>query len=371
VNAPRRASMTAETRAMAADPDLEARWLAYRQEHPGVWLRDAAEALGVTEEELLAIGCGGGVTRLTCSWKALVEMLPALGEVKTMTRNENAVMEKWGRYERVEIVGNIGHVVGKDIDLRLFMHHWRAGYAVCEEGKYGLRRSLQFFDAHGTSIHKIYLEQESTLDAYSEIIEGTRSPDQSSNVAVTPAPPAPFTFKERPDAEVDAAGLCAAWDGMQDTHDLFGLLRTFGVTRAQALRIAGPKRAHRVTPSCLAAFLESAAADAMPIMILVGSRGVLQAHTGPVHHIKPMGPWINVLDERFNLHLREDRIAEAWVVKKPTRDGIVTSLELFTVAGETIALFFGKRKPGEVEPEAWRRATGALDEPALPLLSGG
>ena len=342
---------------------LEERWREFRQQHPGVWTRDAAEVLEVSEAELLATGCGGGVTRLSGRWRPLLEILPSLGEVKTMTRNASAVIEKWGRYERVEIAGNLGQVVGEEIDLRLFMHHWKSGYAVREEGKHGLRHSLQFFDAAGTSIHKVYVEDEGALRVYGEIVHGFTSADQTPRTDVVPPPAA---AAERPDIEVDAAGLCAAWDGMQDTHEFFGILRGFGVTRAQAFRVGGPGRARRVVPSAAATILAGAAVDSTPIMVFVGSRGVLQIHTGPVQHVRPAGAWLNVLDRRFNLHLCEDRITEAWVVKKPTRDGLVTSLELLNAGGETIAMFFGKRKPGELESEAWRAATGALDDEVRP-----
>lgn len=351
--------MTMHAYSVSTMTSLEAQWREFQQQHPGVWIRDAAEVLGVSEAELLALGCGGGVTRLSGRWRALLELLPALGEVKTMTRNASAVIEKWGRYERVEVAGNLGQVVGEDIDLRLFMHHWRSGYAVREEGKHGLRHSLQFFDASGTSIHKVYVEDESALGVYGELVRGFMSADQSPRADVEPSPVTPA---ERPDVDVDAAGLCQAWDRMRDTHEFFGILRTFGVTRAQAFRVGGPERARRVVPSAAARILADAAADATPIMVFVGSRGVLQIHTGPVQHVRLAGSWLNVLDRRFNLHLREERITEAWVVKKPTRDGLVTSLELLNAGGETIAMFFGKRKPGELESEAWRRATGALDE---------
>lgn len=75
--------------------------------------------------------------------------------------------------------------------------------------------------------------------------------------------------------------------------------------------------------------------------------------------------WLNVLDPGFSLHLREDRIAQAWVVEKPTDDGIVTSLELFDDAGGLMAMCFGARKPGERELPAWR----ALLKP-LPAFAG-
>jgi putative hemin transport protein len=48
-----------------------------------------------------------------------------------------------------------------------------------------------------------------------------------------------------------------------------------------------------------------------------------------------------------------DYIAQAWLVRKPTDDGIVTSVELFDGSGEVIAMFFGERKPGNPELPAW------------------
>ena len=65
-------------------------------------------------------------------------------------------------------------------------------------------------------------------------------------------------------------------------------------------------------------------------------------------------PWLNVLDAGFNLHLREDVIDTAWVVEKPTSDGVVTSIEIFDRDGELMAMFFGTRKPGQPEREDWR-----------------
>ncbi len=66
------------------------------------------------------------------------------------------------------------------------------------------------------------------------------------------------------------------------------------------------------------------------------------------------------MDPGFNLHAREDHIHAAWVVRKPTADGIVTSLELFDAGGNTIALLFGERKPGRPEDPAWRALTETL-----------
>jgi putative hemin transport protein len=65
----------------------------------------------------------------------------------------------------------------------------------------------------------------------------------------------------------------------------------------------------------LTAMLHHAAQDEIPIMCFVGNRGCLQIHSGPVRNIKPMGPWINILDETFHLHLRLDHVQELWAVR--------------------------------------------------------
>ena len=70
--------------------------------------------------------------------------------------------------------------------------------------------------------------------------------------------------------------------------------------------------------------------------------------------------WLNVLDPGFNLHLREDRVANAWIVEKPTSDGVVTSVEAFDGDGELMAMFFGARKPGAPELERWRELVREL-----------
>ena len=94
-------------------------------------------------------------------------------------------------------------------------------------------------------------------------------------------------------------------------------------------------------------------------MCFVGNRGCIQIHTGPVKTIKAMGPWINVLDPGFDLHLREDLVAEAFAVTKPTRLGLLTSVELYDAAGGLILQFFGVREPAAKEDDRWRELVRA------------
>jgi len=89
-------------------------------------------------------------------------------------------------------------------------------------------------------------------------------------------------------------------------------------------------------------------------MCFVANDGIVQIHSGPIFNVQAMGPWINIMDPTFHLHLRQDHIAETWAVRKPTKDGHVTSLEAYNMQGEMIIQFFGKRKEGSDERAEWR-----------------
>jgi putative hemin transport protein len=334
-------------------------WRSLRASEPRLRIRDAASRLGATEAQLLATGCGDGVVRLDAPWATLLTRFAELGPVMALTRNDDAVIETDGAYSRVEDFGAMGQVLDPGIDLRLFLHRWKSGFAVREEARGEDRRSFHFFDAHGTAVHKVYLRDGSDAEAWARLVAEFASADQEPEHPVEPARAA---TPERPDAQIDRDGLRAAWEAMQDTHEFFGLLGRFGVARPQALRLVGRDLAFRVPTDALQRTFERCAAAELPVMIFVGSPGVIQIHTGAVHRLVATGPWFNVIDPGLDLHVRADRVAAAWVVRKPTADGHVSALELFNAAGETILLVCGKRKPGQEESGAWRGILAALPE---------
>jgi putative hemin transport protein len=328
--------------------------------------RDIAQALGISEGELIAAHCGPfepaesplKARRLRGDWPQILAGLEAVGEVMALTRNESCVHEKVGVYSKTSVNGHVGLVLGGAIDLRVFYGQWAHGFAAEERLTDGaVQRSLQFFDTQGQAIHKVFLKPASNLAAYHGLVAEFGSARVSAGITITAAA---AKVAEKSDAEIDLAGFQAAWTSMRDTHEFFGILKKFGLSRTQALRLAPTDYAHAVPVASAHEVLTRAAQDGTSIMVFVGNPGMIQIHSGPVQRVEVMGPWLNVLDEGFNLHLREDHIARAWLVKKPTSDGLVHSVELFDAQGETIAMFFGERKPGVAERCDWRKLLASL-----------
>ncbi|MGQ9897711.1 MAG: hemin-degrading factor [Acidobacteriota bacterium] len=333
--------------------DIAWQWSQLRQAEPKLRIRDAATKLGVSEAQLVALGCGATATRLSADWGSFIRELESLGPVMALTRNNGAVIEKDGYYRNVEIFAGharMGQVLDNGIDLRLFLDRWSIGFAVCEESPRGLRRSFQFFDATGVAVHKTYLREASHVEAFEALTKRFVAPDQGREQAVS-APPPPAV--EIPDAEVDVAGFRQAWQELRDTHDFVRLTHRFKLSRTQALRLADPEMAWRIRPDSFAQILEEVAAAKENLMVFVGNPGCIQIHSGPIHNVKLIGEWLNVLDEGFNLHVHEPHVASAWVVRKPTVRGVVTGVEFFDAAGEQVAILHAKRKEGESPSTFW------------------
>lgn len=334
---------------------IKEQWEQLKTENPKLRIRDAAKQLNVSEAELLATNVGNGVTVLEGDWKEFLKEVLGLGKVMALTRNDDAVHERKGIYDNITYQGPVGTALNEDIDLRLFMMNWGAGFAVNENDRY----SFQFFDKAGEATHKIYATDDTNMEAYHALAQKYTAAEQSAAVAVTPYP---AKAPEKADSEIDVEAFQTAWKNIKDTHEFFGMLGKHGVGRHQAMRLAPEDFVKQVDNDILRKALTMASERNVPIMVFVGNRGCIQIHTGEVKKVMEAGPWFNVLDPDFNLHVRESAIANSYVVKKPSVDGIITSLEIYDAAGEMIVQFFGKRKPGIPELTEWRELVKDLTQ---------
>lgn len=116
--------------------------------------------------------------------------------------------------------------------------------------------------------------------------------------------------------------LRAEWDRMTDTHQFLQMVRKLKMNRlGGAYRMAGgaPPYARALSTDAVEQIFNRAAESGIPVMFFVGNMGCIEIHTGPpIKNIKWAGPWLNVLDPGFDLHLRADHVAEVWAVTKST-----------------------------------------------------
>ena len=250
---------------------LKSEWLKFKAENPKIRIRDAAKLLKTTEAELLATDCNETVTRLDVKiTDFLAEEIPRLGKVKALTRNDEVVHERNGEYLNPSFGKNdhVGLFVGEDIDLRIFLSHWKFTFAVSEIARGKERFSIQFFSGNGSAIHKIYLIKESNKEAFLKIkaifkheVQGILEEEIISEEI------APEKRNENPDKEK----FQQDWLKLKDTHGFFPLIKKHKVSRLQALELApendGVKYSKKVPNDVVKKSLEKVVATKTPIMV--------------------------------------------------------------------------------------------------------
>ena len=330
-------------------------WLQLKAEHPKQYARDIAKLMQISEAELTHARVGHDARRLKNEAKALLSALNTVGETKCICRNEYAVHEQIGHFDNLHLDGHAGLVLNpRALDLRLFFNQWAAAFSLRETTARGERQSIQFFDRHGDAVLKVYATDNTDFTAWDQVVEQF---SQKDNPGLTISATA-VTAETAP--AVDAAKFEQEWRALTDVHEFFMLLKRHQLTRQQAFRLVSKDLACQVDNSALSDLLNLAKNDSNEIMIFVGNPGCVQIFTGTIRKLIPMENWINVFNPAFTLHLMSDRIAETWITRKQTKEGYVTSLELYAADGTQIIQLYGQRTEGEPEQLQWRKQIDRL-----------
>ncbi|MEQ3710407.1 MAG: ChuX/HutX family heme-like substrate-binding protein [Tateyamaria sp.] len=319
--------------------------------------RDFAEAIGISEAALVTAYWGHGVTRMDAHPDKVMAAAQELGEVMALTRNASCVHEKIGVYENYHPGQHAAMVLTEDIDLRIFPRHWQHAFLVERDSDLGPRRSVQVFDAAGDAVHKIFLRDGSDHAAFARLVKEYANEEQSAD--------ATFSVRQPPEAPKIALDkvdiLRKEWKRLTDTHQFLRLVSKLKMNRLGAYRIAGEPFARKLEPAAVDKLLTQLQHTGTEVMVFVGNPGCIQIHMGSLINLKPMGPWQNVMDPKFNMHLRMDEVAEVWAVDKPTQRGTATSVEAFDAYGALIFQVFGVPKEGRDSRPAFRAIVADLE----------
>ncbi|MCC6472949.1 MAG: hypothetical protein IT514_04310 [Burkholderiales bacterium] len=246
----------------------------------GINNRAAAARLGVSEADLVHCACGEFALHLRPEPLALLQAARALGPVKAVARNDHAVLERTGAIRELGEEQD-GSIVAACEAFRLRIEPGRVAraFALTEAGRGGPKRSIQLFGLDGISVAKLVLRPDTEPDtaAFAEQMQRLRHPDQGP--------------LHHPAAVAVRAPVAAT-------------------ARQRASAVPGDEPpAHATNPS-LAAFLQHAAAIAVPLGLAVRNRGACLEAVSPLRRVKrsERAPWINVLDADLDVHLLETEI---------------------------------------------------------------
>jgi putative hemin transport protein len=302
--------------------DLTARWRRLREGDPFLSLGDAAARLDVVEAELLAAFCGDGALRLDGPFTDLVTALPTLGHVRAVTRNAHATIETRGTYPTPE-VGCAG--VAGEVGVRFLLDHWRYGYVLDGAASLDGITGFFFYDARGQAVHEIHADPATDRRVLARLVDLFASFDQSAGEEIVVA--SPNVLRPRPDT--------GAW-------------------------FRGAEDARPVGPGAVATVLDAARSEVVPVSVAVRSPGVVHRFSGLLHDVSATANTVELAAPWVRVRIETARVAEAWIVRTPSLEGPVTSLEVFDARANVVLSVSAARWPGKPEPAPWNELLGRL-----------
>jgi len=338
------------------DMSLSTKWIELKKQNPKVRIRDAALALNTSEMALVVTGCGMQNIRLKPDFKEILERLESLGSVMALTRSDHAVHESHGVYQEMKSHGSVAFFFRPGIDARFFLDKWASAFAVNEND----RDSLQFFDSKGDAVHKIYVTNETNYEEFSKLVQNFKSDNQEpfSEIQLVLTPDntnQAGLISSIQEAKINPEKLTASWLAIRDVHEAGKIIKAYGNHRRNEIYQAlGTDYAVPLAQNSIEEILETASRESVEIMIFAMNEAAVQIYSGAVKKLLRTGPWFNILDPGFNLHLRTECIGEIWMVKKPTEDGWVTSIDILDENGIEFLLIADNRVLGESESTAWQ-----------------
>lgn len=279
--------------------------------------------------------------------------LHSLGQVRTCTPANHAVIEQLGRYPQSDDISEAGLVIGEDgLDLRLNLRAWYWIGMAHDAGGY----RLSVFDRHGKVLLRLASTEQSSMAGWAGLYEQC-----IDKPAVFSEPP---SFSKR---DLQVPGLVEEWAAMANVHEHFALLKRHGLTRYEGNALVAPDFARQLSQTSPVAMFRELAASALELMLFVYSAGSVQIFTGRLTGVSESGAEL-----LFDMPASDQaaatcfRIADApdaqiWRVYKPNQVGGVTSLEFFDAEQRLIVQVFARRPAGQPEQPAWREWLDALE----------
>ncbi|MCZ2328520.1 ChuX/HutX family heme-like substrate-binding protein [Bartonella sp. F02] len=329
--------------------------LKLREEKKEMRNRDFALSIGISEAELIAAYCTiGKAKKLRVDIFTLLDNAPKVGTVMALTRNKHAVHERTGCFETIIHDQHIPMALG-EIGLRIFPKLWKFGfeYEMMVFGK--LTKSLQFFDKHGIAIFKVYSQDTTNMEEWNSLVEKLLDADQSPVLDIL-SPPIQDQCNT---TELDIKKSLNHLKRSADTQQLCEIISELQ-TKCGVVKYSGNEFAEELREEAFEMMLKQTAQQEIPITCIVGNQGCIQIFNGTIQNIKQMGPWLNILEQKFHMHMLVSGIHKVWRVRKPTNNGYISSLEVFDKTGEMIIQFFNLQQDTKGESEKWRSLLNSL-----------
>jgi len=217
--------------------------------------------------------------KLWSEWAQMLNTLGGAGELLAITGNDCAVLGHTRVYPELEFCQSFRHAHSTDGAFDFEFVPWASAAAVAKTQGDASRWMLEFRDISGAVIHKICLTERSQFGPFAEWVQYHQEVPQAPRPA-SPVPP-------------------SRWRTIQQRH-------WFDYEEVECAR-----------PDAVVSLLKAAMEEDIPVNVVVGNEGVVQAADFIPRKIQPFDAWTFISDDVVGLHLHADALVDTIVHHAP------------------------------------------------------
>ena len=271
--------------------NLKSKWKTFQKDNPKVRIRDAAYQMKVSEAELLSTEINETVSFLLIEdMTAFIKDILKVDKIMLLIRSDYVVHEKTIKTKNIRLEDNQIIDLDKNGCKILDFNIDAFEYVFFQKKMHSNRelKSFQFFDKVGRAILKIYLKGKD-LGLFDEIELKYKKI---------------YNYEMQSDLDINNSNLLDSKIKINLPYDTSNSKATCRNISVKSLRL----------------ILENASEMKIPIQIHALGLGTIQYHIDTVRNIVDYGPWINVIDQKFNLHVLGNGLTKASLVQYQFKD---------------------------------------------------
>tara|TARA_B100000676_G_C17999153_1_gene799797 strand:- start:552 stop:1502 length:951 start_codon:yes stop_codon:yes gene_type:complete len=271
--------------------NLKSKWKKFQQDNPKVRIRDAAYQMKVSEAELLSTEINETVSFLLIEdMTAFIKDVLKVDKIMLLIRSDYVVHEKTIKTKNITLEDNQIIDLDKNDCSILDFNIDAFEYVFFQKKMHSNRelKSFQFFDKAGMAILKIYLKGKD-LGFFDEIDLKYKKT---------------YNYEMQSDLDINNSNLLDSKIKINLPYDTSNSKTSCRDISVKSLRL----------------ILENASDMKTPIQIHALGLGTIQYHRNTVRNIVDYGPWVNVIDQKFNLHVLENGLTRASLIQYQFKD---------------------------------------------------
>lgn len=263
---------------------LKQKWNEFKSDpnNKKIRIRNAAQNLGVSEAELLSTDIGEGVKYLFIDdINLFLEEILSIDKIMVLIRSDFVVHEKIIETQYISLRENMLINKFENKYPLLVYDKNQLMYSFFENKKHRKTnlRSFQFFDQFGNSIFKIYLKG--------------KDEDKFDRIAI----------KYEADYNYELQNLNISEDEVLNDFNSINM-------HFKSDEILFSSKISSLKNNILRLLLTDISEQKYPIQIHAVGNKIVQYHRDVINNIIDYGPWINVIDKEFNIHVLENKIVK-------------------------------------------------------------